>query len=249
MSASRKSAPQSTPGAGTVKGRTAYQTGEEMYILRSQISEAPYNPRIMGEGQEKRLREAIEKHGLIGTLFWNRRTGNLVAGHQRLKQLDVLEGYPAKAADYEIRVTAIDVSEREEKQLNVLLNNPSVQGEFDIDLLGQMIQDSGLTPDEMGFTDSDMAFLFDGDPRFTRLFEDTPEVEATKEKVREVREARSTSMQEMKDAQSAEFFCMLVFQDEATKKSFLRAAGIPVFEQYVNGAALARKFGVDLSGN
>lgn len=235
------------PVSGAVKGRTQYQKGEEIYILRSQIREAPYNPRIMGEGQEKRLRKAIEKHGLIGTLFWNRRTGNLVAGHQRLKQVDFLEGYPAKTAEYEIRVTALDVPEREEKQLNVILNNPSVQGEFDIDRLGQMIEDGGLTPEEMGFTDSDMAFLFDGDPRFATLFEDTPEVEATKDKVREVREARSRSMQEMQEAQSAEFYCMVVFQDEAAKKAFFRAAGIPACEQYVNGMALAKKFGVTLS--
>ena len=78
--------------APAVKGRTEYQKGEELYIRRTEIAEAPYNPRVMGEGQEKRLRRAIQAHGLIGTLFWDRRSGNLVAGHQRLKQLDVLEG-------------------------------------------------------------------------------------------------------------------------------------------------------------
>lgn len=232
--------------APAVKGRTAYQTGEEIYIRRSQIAEAPYNPRVIGEGQEKRLRRAIQAHGLIGTLFWNRRTGNLVAGHQRLRQLDALEGYPVKTADYEIRVTAIDVPEREEKQLNVLLNNPSVQGEFDVELLGRMMEDGALAPDELGFTDADMAFMFDGDPRFTQLFEDTPEVEAVKDRVREVREARSRSMDELREEQSAEFYTMLVFPDEGSKKAFLRAVGIPAFEQYVNGMALAKKMGVDL---
>ncbi|MDR2745726.1 MAG: ParB N-terminal domain-containing protein [Desulfovibrio sp.] len=226
--------------------KTEYQKGEEIYVLRSQITEAPYNPRIMGEGQEKRLRAAIQKHGMIGTLFWNKRTGNLVAGHQRLKALDFLEGYPEKTQDYEIRVTAVNVSEKEEKQLNVILNNPSVQGEFDIEMLGQMIQGDGLAPEDMGFTESDMVYMFDGDPRFSQLFEDTPEVEATKDKIREVRDARSKSMKEMKEAQSAEFYCTVVFQDERTKKEFLRAAGIPVWEEYVNGAALARKFGVEL---
>ncbi len=232
--------------APAVKGRTEYQKGEELYIRRTEIAEAPYNPRVMGEGQEKRLRRAIQAHGLIGTLFWNRRSGNLVAGHQRLKQLDVLEGYPARTADYEIRVTAIDVPEREEQQLNVLLNNPSVQGEFDIELLGRMMEDGGLNPDELGFTDSDMAFMFDGDPRFTQLFEDTPEVEAVKDKIREVREARSRSMDKMQAEQSAEFYTMLVFPDETAKKAFLRAVGIPAFEQYVNGMALAKKMGVEL---
>ena len=68
------------PVSGAVKGRTQYQKGEEIYILRSQIREAPYNPRIMGEGQEKRLRKAIGKHGLIGTLFWPDAGGNGLHG-------------------------------------------------------------------------------------------------------------------------------------------------------------------------
>lgn len=31
---------------------TKFQKGEERYILRSQIKEAPYNPRIIGEGRK-----------------------------------------------------------------------------------------------------------------------------------------------------------------------------------------------------
>ena len=62
---------------------TKFQKGEERYILRSQIKEAPYNPRIIGEGAEKRLRAFIKKHGLFGTIIWNERTGNIVSGHQR----------------------------------------------------------------------------------------------------------------------------------------------------------------------
>ena len=73
---------------------TKFQKGEERYILRSQIKEAPYNPRIIGEGAEKRLRAFIKKHGLFGTIIWNERTGNIVSGHQRLKALDYNEKYP-----------------------------------------------------------------------------------------------------------------------------------------------------------
>ena len=59
---------------------TKFQKGEERYILRSQIQEVPYNPRIIGERAEKRLRAFIKKHGLFGTIIWNERTGNIVSG-------------------------------------------------------------------------------------------------------------------------------------------------------------------------
>ena len=107
---------------------TKFQKGEERYILRSQIKEAPYNPRIIGEGAEKRLRAFIKKHGLFGTIIWNERTGNIVSGHQRLKALDYNEKYP-EAGDYQLRVTVVALTDREEKQANVFLNNPDAQGD------------------------------------------------------------------------------------------------------------------------
>lgn len=90
---------------------TKFQKGEERYILRSQIKEAPYNPRIIGEGAEKRLRAFIKKHGLFGTIIWNERTGNIVSGHQRLKALDYNGKYP-EAGDYQLRITVVDLTDR-----------------------------------------------------------------------------------------------------------------------------------------
>ena len=226
--------------------KTTHQIGEEVYIKRSQILEAPYNPRIIGEGQEKRLRTAIQKHGLIGTLFWNKRTGNLVAGHQRLKALDYLEKYPKKTTDYELRVTAVDIPVEEEKKLNVILNNPSVQGEFDIEKLGALLDESGMNFEDFGITKTDMAFYFDGDPRFAELFADTEEVIHAKKKIKAVKDARNAGTEKMKAEQSANFFSMLVFQDEKTKQAFMRKCGIPACEEYINGAALAKKFNIDL---
>lgn len=44
-------------------------------------------------------------------LVWNRRTGILVSGHQRLKALDALEG----TEDYELTVSVIDVDDLERR--------------------------------------------------------------------------------------------------------------------------------------
>lgn len=87
-----------------------FQTFETEVVNRSELKGAPYNPRIMDKGAEKRLKAALRKHGLVQPIIWNKRTGNVVGGHQRLKQLDSLE----KRDDYDITVSVIDVDEREE---------------------------------------------------------------------------------------------------------------------------------------
>ena len=71
--------------------KSKYQAYETETISRDQIKNAPYNPRIMDDGAKKRLKKNIARHGLVSALTWNKRTGNLVGGHQRLEQLDALE--------------------------------------------------------------------------------------------------------------------------------------------------------------
>ena len=223
-----------------------YQKGEERLILRSQITEAPYNPRVIGEGAEKRLRANIKRMGLLGTLLWNEATGNLVSGHQRLKSLDHLEGYPGKKSDYEVRVTAVSLTDKEEKEANVFMNNPSVQGEWDIDKLADLSLENGIDFSAMGFTETDMSVLFGGDPRFDSLFADVEEVTATKEQIQAVRENRKNSTEQIKEEQSAEFYFMVVCQNQKARDDLVRGIGVPASEQYINGALLARKLGVEV---
>lgn len=156
--------------------KSKFQAFETETISRAEIKNAPYNPRIMDKGAKKRLKEGIRKHGLVSAITWNKRTGNLVGGHQRLEQLDALE----KTSDYELTVCVIDVDEREEAQLNVQLNNPSMQGDWDLDKLAIMADDFSLSMDDLGFSKEDAAFLFDGDDRFTELYNTTEANEVKK---------------------------------------------------------------------
>ena len=89
--------------------KSKYQAYDTETINRSEIKNAPYNPRIMDEKAKKRLRANIQKHGLVAALTWNKRTGNLVGGHQRLEQLDSLE----KNKDSELTVCVVDVDPKE----------------------------------------------------------------------------------------------------------------------------------------
>ena len=138
--------------------KSKYQKYDTETINRSEIKNAPYNPRIMDDKAKKRLKQNIAKHGLVAALTWNRRTGNLVGGHQRLEQLDSLE----KNKDYELTVCVVDIDEREEAALNVQLNNPSMQGEWDLDKLAMMSEEFDLDlSDDLGFTETDIDFMFE----------------------------------------------------------------------------------------
>lgn len=129
-----------------------FQKYETETISRSKIRNAPYNPRVMADTAKKLLRKNLKKHGLVEALVWNKRTGNLVGGHQRLEQLDALEN----SKDYDLTVCVVDVDEKEEATLNVQLNNPSMQGEWDLDKLANLTEDFDLDlSDDLGFTDSD----------------------------------------------------------------------------------------------
>ena len=90
--------------------QSKYQKFTIATINRADIKNAEYNPRIMDKEAKKRLKAGLKKHGLVSTLTWNKRTGNLVGGHQRLEQLDALE----KNKDYSLDVCVIDVDEAEE---------------------------------------------------------------------------------------------------------------------------------------
>jgi hypothetical protein len=72
---------------------------EMQTIRRSQIHGAEYNPRKIGDAERTRLRKGIKKAGLVQPLVWNRRTGTLVSGHQRLSIMDRLVEPEERSAD------------------------------------------------------------------------------------------------------------------------------------------------------
>lgn len=216
--------------------KTRFQKYETETIHRSEIKNAPYNPRIMDEGAKRRLRVAIRKHGLVSALTWNRRTGNLVGGHQRLEQLDALE----KSSDYELTVCVVDVDEREEAALNVELNNPSMQGEWDLDKLADLSGEFDLSlTDDLGFTKSDVDFMFDGDERFSELF-DTPEAKEVKDNLSEIKKRRAEATEKLKEKNNINFYAVVVFDDEKDRDAFFKEISVPKYEEYITADQVRR---------
>src|SRR3989304_6283669 len=117
---------------------------------RSELKNAPYNPRRISDAARKKLRNGIKKLKLLGPVQWNKRTGNLVGGHQRLSILDQMETKP----DYLLTVAVVDLDEKQEKEANLLLNNWSAQGDWDPEKLNEMLP--GLDLEATGFDDADV---------------------------------------------------------------------------------------------
>jgi len=102
--------------------------GEAMNFImeRKKLSEmtpAGYNPREIRAEALSGLGGSIEKFGVIVPIVWNKRTGNIVGGHQRYK---VLTDKGVEETD----VVVVDLDDNEEVALNITLNNPATRGMF-----------------------------------------------------------------------------------------------------------------------
>lgn len=110
-------------------------------IAVKKINPAPYNPRVdlqPGDEEYAKLQRSIEEFGCVEPLVWNRRSGNLVGGHQRFKILK------AQGAD-EVEVSVVDLAPEKEKALNLALNR--VQGDWDRQKLAALLEELGAIPD------------------------------------------------------------------------------------------------------
>jgi DNA modification methylase len=101
----------------------------------SKIKAAPYNPRKdlkPSDPEYLKLAKSLKEFDLVEPLIWNKRSGNLVGGHQRLKVLKDI-------GQTEVEVSVVDLSDTKEKALNIALNK--ISGEWDLPLLKDLLQE------------------------------------------------------------------------------------------------------------
>ena len=121
-----------------------------------QINPTEYNPRkdLQPDDPEyEKLKKSIREFDLVEPLVWNKRTGNLIGGHQRLKIL-IENGIK------EVDVSVVDLPENKEKALNIALNK--IQGDWDLFKLKDLFQeiDTGEFDIEItGFDDEEIEDL------------------------------------------------------------------------------------------
>ena len=108
-------------------------------MLITDLKPADYNPRKISESALKGLSVSLLKFGNVQPIVFNKKTKNVVGGHQRLKILQ-------KQGINEVDVVEVNLTEKEEKTLNLTLNNPHIQGVFD-GTLNSLIDSIGTIDD------------------------------------------------------------------------------------------------------
>ena len=120
------------------------------------LNAAAYNPRVNlepGMPEFEKLKRSIETYGDVEPIVWNRRTGNVVGGHQRMA---VMKHLGIKSA----KVSVVDMGEKQEKLLNLALNK--AKGDWDADRLESMLRDMDFDKLEMtGFGAEEIAILLE----------------------------------------------------------------------------------------
>lgn len=138
------------------------------------IQPAPYNPRVdlqPGMPEYEKLKRSVREFGLVEPMVWNRRTGNLVGGHQRLKVY--LDLHPEAEA---VPCIVVDLPLEREKALNVALNR--IEGEWDQGKLAALLaelEDSSIDATLTGFDPNEIDLLLTGF-RVEQAFEALDEV-------------------------------------------------------------------------
>ena len=116
---------------------------------------ADYNPRKdlkPGDPEYEKLKRSIEQFGYVEPVIWNKKTGRVVGGHQRLKVLTDM-------GITEVDVVVVDMDTEKEKALNIALNK--ISGEWDTEKLALVIADLQGTDFDVSLTGFDPEELED----------------------------------------------------------------------------------------
>ena len=131
-----------------------------MEIVKMKLSElnpAAYNPRKAlkpGDSAYEKLKASILSFGNVEPIVWNRSTGNVVGGHQRLRVLLDL-------GVEESEVSVVELSEVDERRLNIALNK--ITGEWDDEKLTSLLAEltaGGADVYPTGFDEQELSSMF-----------------------------------------------------------------------------------------
>ncbi len=135
---------------------------------------ADYNPRKdlkPGDAEYEKLKRSIEQFGYVEPVIWNKTTGFVVGGHQRLTVL-------LDMGITEVECVVVEMDAEKEKALNIALNK--ISGEWDKDKLALLIADlqgADFDVSLTGFEPAEIDSLFK-DAQQSKVKDDDFDVEA-----------------------------------------------------------------------
>lgn len=237
------------------------QCGVTARVHRSKLTPAPYNPRTIDHYAASKLGDSIRRTGgLVDDPIWNRRSGFLVAGHQRLSQEDKRRG----TLDYELSVKVVDWDDKMEREVNVALNNQDMSGRYDVEALLSLVRESDLSIENMGFDavsleglclDAGVSFDFAPPEEIVEAAADVQDaIEEADEARREEKEAAKIASIKQDRAkfeanqafkQQTDVALTLVFPSTGLRDAFCKAVGLQRCEK-ADGLAIANFLELEL---
>jgi len=218
-------------------------------IKRSQINFAAYNPKRHSKESINKIKKNIKKVAFLGGIVWNRTTGNLIDGHKRIMALDVIHNYNSenenKTADYEIKVEAVELDEKTEKEQNIFQTQSRT--DFDVELMQQLIPEidfnnAGLEIEDLNYFMVDISNIIDNNNNeikddFDNL-EFTTDNERKMKKIESVKNAKNSTKQKMQEETTGTPFVTLSFDNYENKVFFMELINCPINNKYVKGEIL-----------
>jgi len=119
-------------------------------IPAAKLNPAAYNPRKdlkSGDKEYEKLKRSIAEFGYVEPIIWNKTTGNVVGGHQRLKVLLDL-------GQTDIDCVVVELDDKREKALNLALNK--IQGDWDENKLAELMAEFNAGAFDVSLTGFDM---------------------------------------------------------------------------------------------
>ena len=143
---------------------------ERQIVQIEKLKPAAYNPRKdlkRGDPEYDHLAESMEAFGYIEPIVWNKRSGNVVGGHQRLKVL-------IERGETEAEVVVVDYDETTEQAANLALNK--IRGDWDFPKLANLLTDldTGAFDLELtGFSEGELKNIMGWTPEIIGSQEET----------------------------------------------------------------------------
>lgn len=233
------------------------QDFEVITIWRSQIKLSEYNPRIIGDKEYKDLKKSMKKMLLKEPLIWNKKTGHLVGGHQRIRILDEEWNKKHEGEDYKLTVAKVDIDLKEEIELNIALNNPRIMGRYSFDKMHDL-----LTSDFYPEIDYDVACIKDEDLISFGIASDLTNLENESvadiiNNFEEIKQKEKSSISEevqkqntdqvkkiKKDTKANELdtYVTISFTNQDDKRSFMRRIGEDQKSVFIKGEIFVKKY-------
>jgi len=218
---------------------------ETIVVKRSTINFAPYNPKKHSKEAIEQQKSNFKKVGFLGGIVLNLTTRNLVSGHKRVMALDLAYGYDgSEKTDYDLKVEAIELTEKQEKEQNIYMDARSSNTSQDLELLSLIIPEIDIK--NTGLTDYDISVIETIVPDFAMGKNETF-IEARNdlkkdydERKQEIKDLKKNIKKQAIDRGYVSYFSV-TFKTYDEKAEFLESIGINGDEVMLTGETFRRK--------